>query len=252
METIAGPLGLSLEEAIAEMERAWAKKITDGILSFAPISAKTVLAAFGGAGAMSICTVAEHIGVGRVIVPGLASVFSAVGIGFSDLSQEYELRIRDRSRAAVDSYLEELEARAARDMFAEGVDLADCAVETGLICTSEGSETTAGFAKGGSLPAGFDSCDEATLRLRVVKALDRVPLVPVGRERGAAAISDSDRRIYLDGKWQSVPVYRLDSQQPGASAEGAAIIEGSFFTGKLLAGWRFDVSANRDLILSRA
>jgi N-methylhydantoinase A/oxoprolinase/acetone carboxylase beta subunit len=252
METIAGPLGLSLEEAIAEMERAWAKKIADGILSFAPISAKTVLAAFGGAGAMSICTVAEHIGVGRVIVPGLASVFSAVGIGFSDLSQEYELRIRDRSRAAVASYLEELETRAARDMFAEGVDLADCAVETSLICTSEGSDTSAGFAKGGSLPPGFDSCDEATLRLRVVKALDRVPLVPVGRERSAAAISDSDRRIHLDGRWQSVPVYRLDSQQPGASAEGAAVIEGSFFTGKLLAGWRFDVSANRDLILSRA
>jgi len=252
VDNVANPLGLSLEDALAAMERAWARKIADGILSNSPISARTVLAAFGGAGPMSICAVAEHVGVSRVIVPGLASVFSAVGIGFSDLSQEYELQVRDRRRTALESYIEELETRAGRDMFAEGVELADCTIEASLLCTVDGRDSLTGFTKGDDPPAELDSCDEATLRLKVARPLDRVPLAPVGGERSSHAVSDSTRRIYLDGRWQAVPVYRLDPQEPGAAAEGPAIIEESFFTGKLLAGWRFDVSANRDLILSRA
>ena len=137
-------------------------------------------------------------------------------------------------------------------MFAEGVELADCKIEASLLCTIDGRDSLTGFTKGDNPPAELDSCDEATLRLKVARPLDRVPLAPVGGERPSHAVSDSTRRVYLDCRWQTVPVYRLDRQEPGAAAEGPAIIEESFFTGKLLAGWRFDVSANRDLILSRA
>ncbi|HYA34614.1 MAG TPA: hydantoinase/oxoprolinase family protein, partial [Candidatus Binataceae bacterium] len=252
MDNIAKPLGLSLEDALVRMESAWAGKIADGILAYSPVSARTVLAAFGGAGPMAICKVADKIGVGEVIVPGgHVAVFSAVGIGFSDLSQEYQLQVRDRSAAALEGCLRELESRAERDMFAEKLKLADCIVTATLLCLVNGIDRVFPFASGTDLPAELDSCDEAILQLRVVRPLDRVPMVPIGGEGASPAVSDSTRRIYVDGRWEKVPVYKVDSQRIGATAEGPAIVEEPFFTGKVERGWGFAMSANCDLILSR-
>ena len=56
-----------------------------------------------------------------MIIPRTAAVFSAFGIGFSDICQHYEAPL-----SAVDDVVtvaEQLRQRARRDMFAEGVDL---------------------------------------------------------------------------------------------------------------------------------
>jgi N-methylhydantoinase A/oxoprolinase/acetone carboxylase beta subunit len=47
-----------------------------------------------------------------------------------------------------------------------------------------------------------------------------------------------------------VPVFVLDEQQAGAQAPGPAIVEGPFFTARVPAGWRLDVTSNGDLILT--
>ena len=59
LANVAVPLGLPLDEALVAMEEAWARKIAEGIRRSAPISDRTVLAAFGGAGALAVCRVAE-------------------------------------------------------------------------------------------------------------------------------------------------------------------------------------------------
>ena len=40
-------------------------------------------------------------------------------------------------------------------------------------------------------------------------------------------------------------MYTLADQQPGAFAEGPAIVEGPFFTARVLAGWTFEVIRRR-------
>jgi N-methylhydantoinase A/oxoprolinase/acetone carboxylase beta subunit len=57
--------------------------------------------------------------------------------------------------------------------------------------------------------------------------------------------------MLTDKEWQDVPVLRLEDQQPGASADGPAIIEEAFFTGFIDAGWRLTVSGNHDLLLEK-
>jgi N-methylhydantoinase A/oxoprolinase/acetone carboxylase beta subunit len=52
------------------------------------LSSETVIAAFGGAGPMTICGAARRAGVQQVLVPRTAAVFSAFGIGFSELESE--------------------------------------------------------------------------------------------------------------------------------------------------------------------
>lgn len=248
---VAEPLGLPLDQALLDVEEAWAGKIAEAIRSSVPISDRTVIVAFGGAGPMVVCRIAERLSVRRVIVPGLASVFSAAGIGFSDLSQEYEAELGDRSPEAVEAAVWECLRRAERDMFAERVALSECSVETSLVAATNGSACAFPYERGGPVPEGIRSYQEVALRLRVVKRLDHVPLAPVGGEQTSPAVARGARRILLDGRWRDVPVYRVEDQRPGASAEGPAIVEEAFFTGKVLPGWRFELTANRDLMLSQ-
>jgi hypothetical protein len=47
-----------------------------------------------------------------------------------------------------------------------------------------------------------------------------------------------------------VPVFHLGEQAAGASAPGPAIVEGPFFTARVLEGWRLDITSNGDLLLT--
>jgi N-methylhydantoinase A len=47
-----------------------------------------------------------------------------------------------------------------------------------------------------------------------------------------------------------VPVYALLDQKPGATALGPSIVEGTFFTARVLDGWKLDVTAAGDLMLT--
>ena len=53
------------------------------------MTADTVLAAFGGGGPLVACRIADAAGIPRVVIPGLAAVFSAFGLGFSDIAEGY-------------------------------------------------------------------------------------------------------------------------------------------------------------------
>jgi len=252
LANIAVPLGRPLDEALVAMEEAWARKIAEGIRRSAPISDRTVLAAFGGAGALAVCRVAELVGIHRVVLPGLASVFSAIGIGFSDLAQEYEAQIRERTPGALDTLLRTLRKRAERDMFAERVSPEECTIETSIVGTADGRETTFPYAPGDGVAGDVAGLEDLGLRLRVAKRLEHVSLVPVGGERPSPATASGTRRAHLAGRWRDLPVYRIHEQAPGAHAEGPAIFEEPFLTGTVLPGWRFELTANRDVLLARA
>src|SRR3546814_8027533 len=80
------------------MEAAWVAKVADALTKFANISSDTTLAAFGGGGPFVVCKVAEAAGISRVLIPGLAAVFSAFGLGFSDRSEEHTSELQSLMR----------------------------------------------------------------------------------------------------------------------------------------------------------
>ena len=89
-DKIAGPLGLELDDALRQMEEAHAEAIARALADATTVTGDTVLAAFGGAGPMTVCGAARRAGARHVLIPRMAAVFSAFGIGFSDLGQRYE------------------------------------------------------------------------------------------------------------------------------------------------------------------
>jgi N-methylhydantoinase A len=246
--TIAEPLGISVEQALVGMEAAYFEATA---ASFAHlVDSDTTLAAFGGAGPMSACGAARIAGVRRVLVPKLAAVFSAFGIGFSDIGKSYEVDLPDAtSESAAETY-DAMLVRAERDLFQEGYELAECTRQWGL--TVEGADgvliSATPYERGDTLEVAGGN---VSLRLNVMADLPHTQLANTKdvRESQATAEGTRDVRIAAD-RIEAVPVYTLADQAPGATADGPAIVEGPFFTTRVPEGWRLDVTSSGDLILT--
>ena len=105
---IAEPLGISVDEALRRMQDAHAGAIAEALAATTAVAEDTVIAAFGGAGPMTVCAAARKAGARHVLVPRMAAVFSAFGIGFSDLSQRYEQPLPAADHATIDAVSERL------------------------------------------------------------------------------------------------------------------------------------------------
>ena len=246
--TVADPLGVPLDAALFRMEAAYLDRVARA-LQTEPLTPDTVIAAFGGAGPMTVCGAAERAGIRTVIIPRTAAVFSAFGIGFSDISQHYEAPL-----SAVDDVVtvaEQLQQRARRDMFAEGVDLDACVENFRLSITRGEEEVLMELADPRDVARHVRDRDVASLELSLVSPLPHVAIGGDGQVGDSKAVATGSRSI-LDGigGTAELPVYALVDQPPGAHRQGPAVIEGPFFTMRLPEGWRFHTTAAGDLLLT--
>ena len=253
MARIATPLGLSLEQALDAAEKAWVAKVARSLTDYTGIDAETVLAAFGGAGPFLITDVAAAAHLRRIIVPGLAAVFSAYGIGFSDIAQRYRRQLSSAAAGTVDAQVAELREAAERDMFAEGFEAGECRFEWSLAREFRDDEDVLPWSPGESLPPGLLDCDTAFIALRVTRPLVHAQFAPDDAAAGIAAVASGTRRVRIPGEGtRDLPVYALEQQPTGASAAGPCVLEEAYFTGRVGAGWTFRVNANRDTVLTRS
>jgi N-methylhydantoinase A len=215
------------------------------------LGSETVIAAFGGAGPMTICGAARRAGVRQVLVPRTAAVFSAFGIGFSDVSQHYEQPLQSADSDAVGEAMAQLRQRAERDMFAEGVDLENCELSVDLVVARNGEDLVAPVADPGDVAQYVHEDDLASLELSLIAPLPHVSVGVAGEVSATAALAAGMRTIRTrDGGSAELPVYTLVDQARGAEAEGPAVIEGPFFTMRLPDGWLFETTAAGDLLLT--
>jgi len=251
LTTVAEPLGVGLEEALIEMEAAYFAKIAESFVTVIQDPATTTIAAFGGAGPMSACGAARLNNVRTVLIPKLAAVFSAFGISFSDIGQSYEVGLSEPSIEAACSVHDLLVERAERDMFQEGHELAACTLQWTL-AVEEADGTLASEAPyryGDAL--AVDAGQQASLKLDVTFEMPHATLAANASLASHPAVASGTRLVRSSAtEVDEVPVYSLMDQQPGATALGPSIVEGSFFTTRVLDGWKLDVTAAGDLMLT--
>ncbi len=251
-EAIATPLALTTFDALEKMRDAWVRKITTNIQQFTTITPNTTLAGFGGAGALAATRIADTLGVKRVIIPGLSAVFSAFGIGFSPLSQEYRRTLSEHNIEALNSLIDTSRLRASRDVFAEGINIEECTIEAYLLRLRGDTEEQFTITQSQSLPCELSEGDVATLLYKTKKSIQHFHLSDIGNESVHPAIVSEQRPLLVaEDDYRNVPVYRLDEQAAGASTEGPAIIEEAFFTGFIEESWRVTVTGNKDLLLEK-
>jgi len=251
--SIAQPLGVGLDEALLQMEHAYEDKIAVELHRFTKISKNTVMLAFGGAGPLNACGVAEKAGIDRVAVPQLAAVFSAYGMGSCDISQRYAVALEERSDTGLADALAALKLKAMRDMFAEGVAAGDYLEEAALVAEfSELEQVTRPIDGEPSFPPDFARALSVELELRAVKPLRENATSAARFEQGQAAGADGVRNVLTrDAGRIDVPVYRLSQLKAGDYASGPAIVEEDYFTCRVLDGWSFVISDAGDILLNR-
>lgn len=243
---IAEPLGIGEDAAVLAMERAWVAKIVASLP--AGVGADTTLAAFGGAGPLVACRIAEEAGISRVVIPGLAAIFSAFGVGFSDTGHHFAAALPDRSNTALAAVMDELRRRADRSMFGEGA--RDWRADFALVVVDGGATRTVPLATA-TLPPDLGAGAQVTVTLTAVKEVAHATIG--GRFDGEKrpARSTVTRTTLAEKGRQDLPLYRVEEQTAFAAASGPAVLEEAFFTGRIDPGWSFQINDVGDILLRR-
>ncbi|MAS82458.1 MAG: hydantoinase [Legionellales bacterium] len=251
-ENVASPLGISVDEALHKLSDAYEQKIADGMKDFGNVSKDTVLLAFGGAGPMNACGIAEIAGINTVYVPKTAAIFSAFGIGSCDIGQSYAVVLPANNQDALKSAHADLIERAERDMFAEGYAKGDFDINALMVSESDSKESTHQLNGKVALPKALEKADSVTLELIATKRLKTEDDKQFKIKKGKAAAASGSRTIVgSDLKSQDVSVYSVNDMKPGDHAAGPAVIEEDYFTCLVREGWEFVVTEAGDICLTK-
>jgi N-methylhydantoinase A len=241
--------------------------------------------AFGGAGPVHACGLAELLDSDRVIFPVNASVLSAFGTLVTpvrmDLARSMVRGLEGIDVAERDALLDELRGEGRRVLAAAGVPAEAVRFRYGLDAryTGQGNEITIWVGEGDQWPASaaevrerFDEeyeriygltipdvgVEVVTWRLSAFATNDPVePAVGAARsgDRGTATPEPHGRRtarFNRAGAPQEVPVYRRDELAPGQSFTGPAIVEERETTSVIRPGWAVEVGADGSLVATRS
>lgn len=237
---VADPLGVDLRGAVEAMMDAYHRKIAAALPRTDDGRLPQLLLAFGGAGPMSACGVAEQADIAQILIPRYAAVFCAYGIGFSDIQHSYVVPLSGAKRS-IEQAQAELVEQARRGMLAEGFSLDGCALDFDIL-TAEGE----GYARSRLNGARPKLSSGDWLELRATQPIEKLELGPAGVKERRLAQAEGVR----EGR-QRLPLFRLEHLQPGDWAQGPCLVEEAFFTTHIRPGWRFVVSDGGDIFLRR-
>jgi N-methylhydantoinase A len=223
------------------------------------------LVAFGGAGGLHACALAEELRIARVLVPRAAGVLSALGLAISDVRRDHVrpfLGALDRADPAeVEAAFAALERQAARQLGDHPrrtvTRSADARYQGQSFELTVGAEDLAGLA--GRFHAehqrryGYRMDDEPVelVNLRLVATVPGAK--PALREAPASGeVPCGRRRASFDGDWQEVDVVRRQDLGAGGGVEGPAVVEFPESTLLVRPGWRGTVDQAGALVLERA
>jgi N-methylhydantoinase A len=266
LEGVATALGLSVLETavgvvtVAEAEMARALRVISVERGFDP--REFALVAFGGAGGMHACRLAEELGVRTVLVPRAAGVLSALGLAISDLRRDYVAaylgELADLDAASLDRAFAVLERRASGDLDAPVLrrlaDLRYRGQSFELTVPADDLDGLADrFAAAHRRRYGFDLPGEevqiVSVRLTASVAVPKPRVEAPPRVDGAP---ERTRAAYVDGAWVQVPVRLRDELGTGDSLAGPAVVEFPESTCVVRPGWLASVDAAGALVLERS
>ncbi|WP_432989311.1 hydantoinase B/oxoprolinase family protein [Dactylosporangium sp. CA-233914] len=233
-----------------------------------------VLTTFGGAGGQHACSVADSLGIRTVLVPPMAGVLSALGIGLADTTamreQSVECRLEPAAMRRLTGVADDLEAAARSQLLSEDVPAGRIRVHRRVHLRFDGTDT--------ALPVELAELDTMVASFRTAYRrmyaflMDRPLIVeavsvetvglteppdlsrlgePAGAPKRAAAGPLATTRLYTGGSWREVPLYERERLRPGDTVGGPAIVAEADATTVVDDGWRAAVTKFGHLLLER-
>lgn len=225
------------------------------------------LVAFGGAGPLHAAELAARLGVPRVLVPLDPGTLSARGILVADVRKDASRTVlrsgAEAERTALEPSFVELEAAACAELAAEGYTGDSVIIERTIDARYVGQSHELSVPAEETWTQGFHSVHEqrfgfsredapveaVTLR---VSARARVPRPEPEGLRAAESPPEPEgtTRVYLEGRWDEVPLYLREGLRAGQRLKGPAVITEYSATTWVPAGWHVETADSGDLFLS--
>jgi len=228
------------------------------------------LLAFGGAGGMHACEIADTLEIDTILVPELAGVLSALGMLLADVRKDYIQTILKAANAVTVEELEEYVAplveRAKLEMAAEGFAQNDIAIERSLDMRYQGQAYEINVPL---TPAYIEDFHNGHQRLyghsnvsRMTEVVNvRVDAAGITQRHvfpAAEAVSRpfpmpaTTRQAWFgEGFWETA-IYHRDQLLPGMESVGPAIVSGGESTVVITPNFRFRIDGVGTLVATRA
>ncbi|GHJ38999.1 hydantoinase B/oxoprolinase family protein [Streptomyces sp. TS71-3] len=227
------------------------------------------LTTFGGAGGQHACKVADALGIRTVLVPPMAGVLSALGIGLADTTamreQSVEARLEAAAMPGIRKTADDLEAAARDELRAEDVPDERIRVTRRAQLRYDGTDTalTVPLDDPDAMTRAFEDRHRATYsftleRPIVVEALSveatglsEPPDLSALARHSAAPAGTGTVTLHTGGAWREVPLRRRDDLPPGEAVTGPAIIAEAGSTTVVDEGWQAAMNPDGHLIMER-
>ncbi|MEE1786686.1 hydantoinase B/oxoprolinase family protein [Streptomyces sp. SP17BM10] len=225
------------------------------------------LTTFGGAGGQHACAVAEALGIRSVLVPPMAGVLSALGIGLADTTvlreRAVERPLAHGETTAVQELADELAAAVTTELLDQGVPSERIRLTHRARLRYERTDTAIAVLldEPAAMASEFENRHHATYsflmdRPIVVEALvvegtglteqPELDTPPPAAGAGATAV-----RLYTGGAWREVPLLERESMRPDDTVTGPAIIAEANATTIVDDGWRATVTPAGHLLVEQ-
>jgi len=268
LQRLGDRLGLSAEQTalgvvrVADTEMVRALRVISVERGLDP--REFALVAFGGAGGMHACALAEELGIATVLVPRAGGVLSALGLAISDIRRDYAGPLLGALDALPGDRLAgawaTLADRARRDLAGAPAAprlerLAD------LRYRGQSYELTVAGADPAALATAFHAAHERRYGYRAddepveIVAVRLVATVPGERPaivepEPAAPPAPGHRDVLLDGRWRPSAVFDRADLGRGSVLTGPAVVEFAEATCLVRPGWHGVVDDVGTLVLS--
>ena len=281
LKRLGDRLGMGVEGAAASVVRI-SNSIMSKILRIVSVEKgfdprRFALVAFGGAGPMHACPLAEELQIGEIIVPPNPGMFSALGLLtadlFHDYSQAFVIKSDDADTATLSRIFEDNESEGRETLLDEGVDPKEMRFlrQLDLRYFGQSYELSVDVERPMDEEAlrrgvesfhrrheeiyGYSAPDErveiVNVRFRAVGVIPKPSLTENDSKRGEAT-PIGRRLVYFGGdSWKETPVYQKGGVPPGSMFEGPAIIEQYDATTVVYPGWDVTVDGFGVLRLRR-
>lgn len=213
------------------------------------------LIAFGGAGPLHCCDVAESLGVTHVIVPVHAGVFSAYGLLAADLTRTFSVPVLSNNLSLAPYFAEA--KKLARDSldkegftkyrFEQFVDLRYKGQSYELTLPYDSSsDLRRSFAERHREVYGYSSEDEVEVVNARVKAIVPTAVTkvePKQIEGPAVSTYHERRRVWFAGTYSTAPILVREELPAGSHGRGPCVVEEYDSTLVVNPGWTWSAQS---------
>jgi 5-oxoprolinase (ATP-hydrolysing) len=229
-----------------------------------------VLTTFGGAGGQHACAVADALGIRTVLVPPMAGVLSALGIGLADTTamreQSVEIRLDTAALERLSTVADSLEQTARAELLDEGIPAKRVRVARRVHLRYEGTDTAlpVGLAELEAMTTAFEASHRATYSFLMDRPLiagaisveatgltEQPDLSHLGDQANDNAGSSDTVRVFSGGSWCDAPLRHRERMRPGDTVKGPAILAEANATTVVDDGWQATLTESGHLLAER-